>query len=176
IPFDETRNYVMRVAEALPIYRARIAGHSVPFVPSWDLGGGVSAPQVSAGPLVLSGSAHPRPTPEWVSAAFGRAERLALTGAEDMPDDPPAPGTHTLAEDAPRPGPQIAEVARAIGPPAGAASTAPPTRPDRAGGADAEPGSALPADPEPEGIDPAAVEAAVSPPEPAVSPAALATR
>ena len=30
IPFDETRNYVMRVAEALPIYRARIAGHPVP--------------------------------------------------------------------------------------------------------------------------------------------------
>ena len=176
IPFDETRNYVMRVAEALPIYRARIAGHSVPFLPSWDLGGGVSAPQVSAGPLVLAGSAHPRPTPEWVSAAFGRAERRALTGAEDMPDDPPASGTHTLAEDAPRPGPQIAEIARAIGPPAVAVSTAPPTRPDRAGGADAEPGSALPADPEPEGIDPAAVEAAVSPPEPAVSPAALATR
>ena len=33
IPFDETRNYVMRVGEALPIYRARIAGKPVPFVP-----------------------------------------------------------------------------------------------------------------------------------------------
>ncbi|RVT87332.1 lytic transglycosylase domain-containing protein [Rhodobacteraceae bacterium CCMM004] len=29
IPFDETRNYVMRVAESLPVYRARLAG-SVP--------------------------------------------------------------------------------------------------------------------------------------------------
>lgn len=26
IPFDETRNYVMRVAESLPVYRARLAG------------------------------------------------------------------------------------------------------------------------------------------------------
>ncbi|WP_238368151.1 lytic transglycosylase domain-containing protein [Mesobacterium pallidum] len=33
IPFDETRNYVMRVAESLPVYRARLghAPHPVPF-------------------------------------------------------------------------------------------------------------------------------------------------
>lgn len=33
IPFDETRNYVMRVAESVPIYRARLgrAAHPVPF-------------------------------------------------------------------------------------------------------------------------------------------------
>ncbi|MCV2894839.1 lytic transglycosylase domain-containing protein [Lentibacter sp. XHP0401] len=33
IPFDETRNYVMRVAESLPVYRARMgkAAHPVPF-------------------------------------------------------------------------------------------------------------------------------------------------
>ncbi|TQS71406.1 lytic transglycosylase domain-containing protein [Rhodobacteraceae bacterium] len=31
IPFDETRNYVMRVAESLPIYRARLGGAQVPF-------------------------------------------------------------------------------------------------------------------------------------------------
>jgi soluble lytic murein transglycosylase len=30
IPFTETRNYVMRVSEALPIYRARLAGKPVP--------------------------------------------------------------------------------------------------------------------------------------------------
>jgi soluble lytic murein transglycosylase len=26
IPFDETRNYIMRVAESLPVYRARLGG------------------------------------------------------------------------------------------------------------------------------------------------------
>jgi len=33
IPFDETRNYVMRVAESLPVYRARLGKppHPVPF-------------------------------------------------------------------------------------------------------------------------------------------------
>ena len=40
IPFDETRNYVMRVAEALPVYRARIMGKPAPIVPSFDLSGG----------------------------------------------------------------------------------------------------------------------------------------
>jgi soluble lytic murein transglycosylase len=33
IPFRETRNYVMRVAESLPVYRARLGRdpHPVPF-------------------------------------------------------------------------------------------------------------------------------------------------
>ncbi|OCX66585.1 hypothetical protein BFP70_04650 [Thioclava sp. SK-1] len=31
IPFDETRNYVMRVAESLPIYRARLGGATIRF-------------------------------------------------------------------------------------------------------------------------------------------------
>ncbi|MTH77709.1 lytic transglycosylase domain-containing protein [Paracoccus aestuariivivens] len=44
IPFDETRNYVMRVAEALPIYRARIMGRTAPIVPSFDLTGGGMMP------------------------------------------------------------------------------------------------------------------------------------
>jgi len=30
IPFDETRNYIMRVAESLPVYRARITGQVAP--------------------------------------------------------------------------------------------------------------------------------------------------
>ena len=30
IPFDETRNYVMRVAESLPVYRARMTGETGP--------------------------------------------------------------------------------------------------------------------------------------------------
>lgn len=130
IPFDETRNYVMRVAEALPIYRARIAGHSVPFVPSWDLSGGVSAPQLSPGPLQLAQSAPPRPAPGWVTGAFAQAVQLALTGdAAGISELIEAAGTPD--EDAPRPGPQIAEIARAIGPPAVAASAAPPGRPEQ---------------------------------------------
>ena len=28
IPFDETRNYVMRVTESIPVYRARLSGHA----------------------------------------------------------------------------------------------------------------------------------------------------
>ncbi|WBU60134.1 lytic transglycosylase domain-containing protein [Paracoccus albus] len=39
IPFDETRNYVMRVTEALPVYRSRIAGHPVALTPTKDLTG-----------------------------------------------------------------------------------------------------------------------------------------
>ena len=30
IPFRETQNYVMRVAESLPVYRARITGKTGP--------------------------------------------------------------------------------------------------------------------------------------------------
>ena len=132
IPFDETRNYVMRVAEALPIYRARIAGHSVPFVPSWDLSGGVSAPQVHQGPLGLTQSAPPRPAPAWVTGAFAQAVQLALNAdAAGIARLVEAAGTPDEAD--PRPGPQIAEIARAIGPPAITASTAPPSRPVRPG-------------------------------------------
>ncbi|MFV0293367.1 MAG: transglycosylase SLT domain-containing protein, partial [Paracoccus sp. (in: a-proteobacteria)] len=39
IPFDETRNYVMRVTEALSVYRSRIAGHPVALTPTRDLTG-----------------------------------------------------------------------------------------------------------------------------------------
>ena len=30
IPFDETRNYVMRVPESIPVYRARLDGKTEP--------------------------------------------------------------------------------------------------------------------------------------------------
>ena len=44
IPFRETRNYVMRVAESLPIYRARMGRdpHPVPF--SRELSGATVLP------------------------------------------------------------------------------------------------------------------------------------
>ena len=45
IPFDETRNYVMRVAEALAVYRARLSGTPAAFTLRDDLsGGGVRPP------------------------------------------------------------------------------------------------------------------------------------
>lgn len=37
IPFDETRNYAMRVAESIPVYRARISGKVVPIDTSASL-------------------------------------------------------------------------------------------------------------------------------------------
>lgn len=37
IPFDETRNYVMRVAESLPVYRARLTGETGPVTLSEEL-------------------------------------------------------------------------------------------------------------------------------------------
>ena len=55
IPFDETRNYVMRVTEAMTIYRARIHGKPAPIVPTWDLtGGGLMPPPVARLTLALS--------------------------------------------------------------------------------------------------------------------------
>ncbi len=38
IPFNETRNYVMRVMESVPIYEMRLAGEVRPLTPSLDLG------------------------------------------------------------------------------------------------------------------------------------------
>ena len=58
IPFDETRNYVMRVTEAMPIYRARIHGKPAPIVPTWDLTGGGLMPPPEAR-LTLALSARP---------------------------------------------------------------------------------------------------------------------
>jgi soluble lytic murein transglycosylase len=37
IPFDETRNYVMRVAESLPVYRAQLSGTVQPLIFSQEL-------------------------------------------------------------------------------------------------------------------------------------------
>jgi soluble lytic murein transglycosylase len=40
IPFRETRNYVMRVMESLPVYRARLTGETAPLRLSQELTGG----------------------------------------------------------------------------------------------------------------------------------------
>ncbi len=69
IPFDETRNYVMRVAEALPIYRARIMGKPAPLVPTFDLTGGGLMPVPPQPPIRLAYSARPRMSPMLLRAA-----------------------------------------------------------------------------------------------------------
>ncbi len=61
IPFDETRNYVMRVAESLPVYRARISGRPAPLVPTWDLTGGGMMPAPPAAQVRMVNSPRPRP-------------------------------------------------------------------------------------------------------------------
>lgn len=157
IPFDETRNYVMRVAEALPVYRARIAGHAVPFVPSWDLRGGVSKPQRAEGPLALAASARPPALPGWVGEAADHAMRLAIAG------DPAAlagdfatlsVATKSAAHEPPQPQAQIASVAETLDPPK--VPPAPQRRPD---GLAPLPGTgALPV-----GSRPAGAEAAAQP-------------
>jgi len=39
LPFRETRNYVMRVAESLPVYRARLGQPALPHPFSQEIGG-----------------------------------------------------------------------------------------------------------------------------------------
>ena len=162
IPFDETRNYVMRVAEALPIYRARIAGHTVPFVPSWDLRGGVSKPQRAEGPLMLALSARPPAPPAWVAEAANHALRLAMAADPAASGQVAAQGIAAVAgalsgaaTEAPRPEAQIAAVAQSLDPPKVGLAPAPQPRPASAvppsAGAGAVPSAgAGSADPAPE--------------------------
>ena len=83
IPFDETRNYVMRVAEAQPIYRARLSGKPAPIVPTFDLtGGGLMPPPPPR--LTLAMSRHPVPKP--------------LIGPQLPPGWTPPPGAQETAD------------------------------------------------------------------------------
>ena len=52
IPFSETRNYVMRVTESLPNYRARLAGQAVPLRFLQELKGAYSPEPIFAAPAV----------------------------------------------------------------------------------------------------------------------------
>ncbi|WP_347827535.1 lytic transglycosylase domain-containing protein [uncultured Planktomarina sp.] len=52
IPFNETRNYVMRVTESLPNYRARLAGQAVPLNFLAELKGNYTAPPAFAAPAM----------------------------------------------------------------------------------------------------------------------------
>lgn len=156
IPFDETRTYVMRVAESLPMYRARIAGQPVPLVPTWDLRGGELAPLPQISPLVLALSDRPPGVPGWVVDAAsqarvaagwpdaGRAERLAFL--ETAEGGVSSAESSALIEGAepPQPAAQIAAVAPSL--PAPPRATRPPSsasRPAAAGSAAAAQGVAV---------------------------------
>lgn len=106
IPFDETRNYVMRVAEALPIYRARIAGQPVPLTPTADLtGDGTTSVPIPRPVLTLAASPRPRAkpgaaaadAPVTVAAGVGaaHAETMSLlppdAAGPTLPSIPPPP-------------------------------------------------------------------------------------
>lgn len=97
IPFDETRNYVMRVTEALPVYRARITGQPVAVTPSKDLSGDgfVPPPPKPRQTLaeVLTQSTRPPRTGDPLSAK-------AAAFSEPEPGAAPAPAP---ARPAPRP-------------------------------------------------------------------------
>ena len=66
IPFQETRNYVMRVLEATEVYRARLNGGSAPIMLSADLKRGVYVPGAGLPPAAtqaytpLASVNHPR--------------------------------------------------------------------------------------------------------------------
>ena len=101
IPFDETRNYVMRVAEAQPIYRARINGRTAPIVPTWDLtGGGLMPPPTARLTLALSRPPVPKPfigpllPPGWVNPAAASAPSPA-PGPSPSPDAVISPASAT---------------------------------------------------------------------------------
>ncbi|WP_235931222.1 lytic transglycosylase domain-containing protein [Paracoccus xiamenensis] len=86
IPFDETRNYVMRVTEALPVYRARIAGMPVAATPSKDLTG--------------DGFVPPPPKPRQTLA-----EVLTRSGRPPQEGDPLSPKAAAFAETEAAPAP-----------------------------------------------------------------------
>ena len=90
IPFDETRNYVMRVTEAMPIYRARMAGRPAPLVPTFDLTGGGLMP---APPLRLTLALSRRPAARpFIGPSLPQPGATPASAALVAPP-PVAPGT-----------------------------------------------------------------------------------
>ena len=88
IPFAETRNYVMRIMEAVQIYRARLNGGAAPMAAFAELKrGGWGQP--SAAPCVVA-SLGPAPCPATVAPeASGDASTLSAFRAETAPTATP---------------------------------------------------------------------------------------
>jgi soluble lytic murein transglycosylase len=64
IPFSETRNYVMRVMEAVGVYRARLNGGSAPLTLMSDLRRGGWTPGTTVTPSPTLASASPSTQPQ----------------------------------------------------------------------------------------------------------------
>ncbi|MGR3465929.1 transglycosylase SLT domain-containing protein [Limimaricola sp.] len=82
IPFTETRNYVMRVSESIPVYRARLTGETGPVRFSDILNGKPPfvRPQARSAEPPLLAEAGPAPVPPAVDVTpEGRASSMSLS-------------------------------------------------------------------------------------------------
>ena len=82
IPFTETRNYVMRVSESIPVYRARLTGETGPVNFSDILSGKPPfvRPQARVGSAPVVAEAAPAPVPPAVEVSpQGRASSMSLS-------------------------------------------------------------------------------------------------
>jgi soluble lytic murein transglycosylase len=128
IPFDETRNYVMRVAEALPVYRARIQGAPAPLVPTWDLTGGGLKPAPEAPRIRLASSARPMLGPRAIAYfATGGVLVEALRPAPARPAPVEAPVDQAQVDE---PLSDQAPIDQVPADQAGAVTSVPPARAD----------------------------------------------
>ncbi len=83
IPFDETRNYVMRVLEATQVYRARLHGGVAPITLAEDLKRGGYG---HAGAYVAAAPATPRTTAAYASYYHPPAASMAAASMSPIPD------------------------------------------------------------------------------------------
>ncbi|SEM75720.1 soluble lytic murein transglycosylase [Loktanella fryxellensis] len=125
IPFNETRNYVQRVTESLPIYAARLSGETGPVRftdlligegsvvrPTASPGGALSVPAPVTGPTaeVDATAALPRPVARPVrDATVATAGPVATPGTA-----PTAEGETVVATTAPAAAPPFRPVARPV--------------------------------------------------------------
>ncbi|MFD1882596.1 transglycosylase SLT domain-containing protein [Paracoccus pacificus] len=119
IPFDETRNYVMRVAEALPAYRARIKGAPVPITLIADLSGGGVVPSRPPAPRPAN---FPPPIPEAAPEAAPEPLPSAMPGSQPDPQSEPQPEIPPEIQAAPATQPETTTMAAADTPPGAGAS------------------------------------------------------
>ena len=75
-PFNETRNYMMRVTENVHVYRARLNGGSAPLTPWTDVQRGLPAPAVAA--ITAAARSASWAKMAWRPSRFGH-ERLTST-------------------------------------------------------------------------------------------------
>lgn len=94
IPFDETRNYVMRVAESLPVYRAQLTGKTAPL----DFVAELTARPGYTRQVIREAFIRPRARPAKLPQSIPREE--ASSGS---PAEAPQEAQKAIPADAPRP-------------------------------------------------------------------------